>query len=393
MSAVEEKLNTQDKKRVGIFLDGTWNVVDNNTNVWRLYSLCAKVGSDGLRQTCYYTKGVGTLYGEKIRGGIFGYGFDSIIIETYEWLIQQFNEGDELFIFGFSRGAYAARSLAGFVAKCGILKPGSPIGVGELFARYKEGDEARTIHKLIEDRASGNLGATTLLENWMLAYSIPASISMVGVWDTVGALLGEKGDLETGLRIPIQNAFHALAIDEHRKPFKPTLWTQNFHLDRSLESQAAPRKIDHVEQRWFVGAHANVGGGYNSDLLPQLPLAWLMNKASALNFSFREMIRSDDAVYTAPIADSFKDFAYGAYYYLTLKKPFFRTIGADDIDMPHLKTVTVNETIDGSVFERWRRDKNYRPNNLQQWATGHKVDPATLTGAVRTKDPNSYLAN
>lgn len=132
------------KKRLCLFIDGTWNTVENNTNVWRMHSLCAENDKNGIEQLCYYTKGVGTSVGAKVSGGLFGLGINEIIVDAYEWLIQKYNDGDDIFIFGFSRGAYAARSLAGLIEKSGIVRPGSPIGVGELYERYKS-PGARTL--------------------------------------------------------------------------------------------------------------------------------------------------------------------------------------------------------------------------------------------------------
>jgi hypothetical protein len=93
-----------EKKRLALFLDGTWNVVADNTNVWRMKSLCAPVGTDGVRQLIYYNPGVGTQFGYKIRGGALGYGLDDVVIDSYEWLIDHYEAGDDIFIFGFSRG-------------------------------------------------------------------------------------------------------------------------------------------------------------------------------------------------------------------------------------------------------------------------------------------------
>ena len=94
------------QKRLAVFVDGTWNTVNDNTNVWRLKSLPAPKGPDGVEQLSYYSTGVGTAFGERVRGGMFGYGLTDEIIRAYEWLIEHYNIGDELFIFGFSRGAY-----------------------------------------------------------------------------------------------------------------------------------------------------------------------------------------------------------------------------------------------------------------------------------------------
>lgn len=126
----------QQKKRIAVFLDGTWNSVDSNTNVWRMRALCATKGTDGAPQIVYYSVGVNGFL-----GGVFGQGLDENIRLAYEWLIENYNDGDEIYTFGFSRGAYTARALSGLIAIDGILKPGSPNGVAELFKRYKKGDE------------------------------------------------------------------------------------------------------------------------------------------------------------------------------------------------------------------------------------------------------------
>lgn len=120
------------QKRLAVFLDGTWNSVDSNTNVWRMRALTAAKSKDGKPQLVYYEVGV-----NGVMGGVFGQGLDDNIRLAYEWLIENYNPGDEIFIFGFSRGAFTARSLAGLIAIEGILTAGAPIGVTELFDRYK----------------------------------------------------------------------------------------------------------------------------------------------------------------------------------------------------------------------------------------------------------------
>src|SRR5712675_1884787 len=172
----------QQQKRLAIFLDGTWNSVNSNTNVWRMRALCAAKSKDGRPQLVYYEIGINGFL-----GGVFGHGLDENIRLAYEWLIENYSDGDEIFIFGFSRGAFTARSLAGLIAKLGILKPGSPIGVAQLFGRYKRSDE-ETIGKLRELQDAGKLENITLEERWMLKYSQPAKIKVVAVWDTVGSL-------------------------------------------------------------------------------------------------------------------------------------------------------------------------------------------------------------
>jgi len=351
-----------------------------------LHSLCAKNDNDGKEQLIYYTKGVGTTRGEIIAGGIFGSGISTLIVDAYEWLIPRYCKDDEIFIFGFSRGAYAARSLAGLIAKSGIIQLGSPVGVGELYERYKD-PKARSLYALIDQNNSNSLGDVSILERWLLEHSIQAPITMVGVWDTVGALVGKYSYLETGLRLPIKNAYHALAIDEHRMTFKPTLYTQNFHLNIPSDNSQATRDISSVEQRWFVGAHANVGGGYNSDLLTQIPLRWLKMKAEAHGMKFVSELDMHDESYLADINNSYKEMLYGAYYYATLGNAYYRIIGAPKINTGAVETVTVNETIDKSVFERARRIPDYRPRNLSDWADRKGVKLDHIETSVRADDP------
>jgi uncharacterized protein (DUF2235 family) len=179
----------QQQKRLALFLDGTWNSVDSNTNVWRMRALTAPKSRDGKPQLVYYELGVNGFL-----GGVFGQGLDENIRLAYEWLIENYNDGDEIFIFGFSRGAFTARSLAGFIAIDGILKAGSPVGVTELFNRYKKGNE-ESIWTLKEKEAAGETSGLTEQEKWLLKYSQAVNVKVVGVWDTVGSVGIEAGNI------------------------------------------------------------------------------------------------------------------------------------------------------------------------------------------------------
>jgi uncharacterized protein (DUF2235 family) len=379
----------QQQKRLAIFLDGTWNSVDSNTNVWRMRALTAAKSKDGKTQLVYYELGVNGFM-----GGVFGQGLDENIRLAYEWLIENYNDGDEIYIFGFSRGAFTARSLAGLIAIDGILKAGAPIGVTELFDRYKKGNE-ESIWTLKEMETSGDISKLTEQEKWLLKYSQPANVKVIGVWDTVGSVGLAAGDipgisrsqfdyLQTGLRIHILNGYHALAIDEHRNDFAPTLWDVRHPKDPSaVIAQARP--LSGVEQRWFVGAHANVGGGYQTDLLAQAPLRWMMKKAESQGLSFRSEVNLDGDALKAPTADSYKSFAYGLYAWIS--RPLYRTIGSEPNVRDDGTHINVNETIDAGVFGRWRADPTYRPANLAEWAQRKKVNPTQLQTSVRADDP------
>jgi uncharacterized protein (DUF2235 family) len=376
------------KKRLALFLDGTWNAVGDNTNVWRLKSLCSPKSADGsTEQLAYYEIGVNGFL-----GGMVGKGLDKNITDAYEWLIDKYNPGDEIFIFGFSRGAYTARSLAGFIAKCGLLKPGAPLGVKQLYERYRRVDDT-TIWALFETQTASTLGVE---EQWMLKYSMRAPIKLIGVWDSVGALgipafsipgisRSTLGFLHTGLRLSIENGFHALAIDEHRRDFSPTLWTVRKPNDKNAKVAAA-RPLSSVEQRWFVGAHSNVGGGCKSDLLAQIPLRWVMKKASLHGLTFRNDVDLDGDALKADISDSYQDFMDGVY--CRVSKRYYRPIREPPLKKEDGTHTNVNETIDGSVFDRWKYVAEYRPPNLMDWAKRHQLDIAKLNNSVLADAPN-----
>jgi hypothetical protein len=222
-------------------------------------------------------------------------------------------------------------------------------------------------------------------------------IKLVGVWDTVGELgiplfsiqgisRSTLGFLTTGLRRPIDNGFHALAIDEHRRAFSPTLWTVRTSNNPDPDAPP-PRLLSSVEQRWFVGAHANVGGGYASDLLPQIPLRWIMNKASLHGLAFRNDVELDGDELRAQVCDSYREFMYGVYH--RFSPPYFRPIGEPPQQDQSGTNSNVNETIDASVFARWNNDANYRPPNLAEWATRLGVEISRLTNSVLADNPQN----
>ena len=383
------------KKRLALYLDGTWNEVSDNTNIWRFRALFSPKSADGCEQRAYYSAGLGTQFGEKIRGGLFGDGIDQAITSAYEWLIDNYADGDEIFIFGFSRGAYTARSLSGFISKCGLLQSGAPLGVNQLFKRYRRSGENTIWH--LKDEQSQGKADFSFEEDWLLKFSQAVPVKFVGVFDTVGALgvpfpgfhrlFGSAYEfLNTGLRQTNEFAFHAMAIDEHRKEFAPTLWSNQG------ATNAKPRPIERTEQRWFIGAHANVGGGCFNDPLAQLPFNWLARKAESLGLSFRPGFDAETNAANAPISDSYAEFMWGLYRLMTFFRPYYRPIGVAP-KAEGAGVTNINETIDGSVFERWRADTTYRPPALLAWAESKGVDPGAIISAVRTDDPKVMVAD
>ncbi|PVZ19553.1 MULTISPECIES: DUF2235 domain-containing protein [unclassified Pseudomonas] len=373
-------------KRLALFLDGTWNTVYDNTNVYRAKALC----NDSPEQRCYYSKGVGTQVGERLLGGLFGIGIDREVLKAYEWLVDNYEADARIYIFGFSRGAFTARSLAGFISICGLLKPGSPISLTQIFDRYRKGKAEHSI------RALANLPEEGLSQGdlWLKRYSRAIPIWFQGVWDTVGAVgiplpwlprvsSADFAFLETDLRINETHGFHALAVDEQRRAFAPTLWTK---VTEKYADNYPPRPLERVEQRWFVGAHANVGGGYPNDLLAQPPLQWLLRKAADHELVFNDQVILDGDEVKAKVEDSYAQMGGGLYRLLTLGRRWYRPIGAAPLETPTQSTAAINETIDASVFRRWREDPGYRPVNLQRWAQALQLDPAAVQSCLWAHD-------
>jgi uncharacterized protein (DUF2235 family) len=257
-------------KRIIFCADGTWDSAQNDTNVYSLFK-AIPIASD---QVPFYDDGVGadgTLI-EKLFGGAFGDGLFQKIKDGYTKIAHVYEQDDDIFIFGFSRGAYTARSLAGMIAVCGL--PTASFDntlVNAAFNAYRERDPNQR-KSLLAGLAPYNL------------YN--AKLKMVGVWDTVGslgipALLGAVdpilyGFLDTNLHPDVLNAYQALAIDERRREFPPTLWTPH--------APPVPRQV--LEQVWFCGVHCDIGGGYPETGLSDIALSWMMGKANSLGLQF-----------------------------------------------------------------------------------------------------------
>ena len=259
-------------KRLAIFSDGTWSKPSQDfpTNVVKLSRAILPVDGSGIEQRVFYHDGVGASGGwwRHFTGGAFGEGIDGIIKANYRFLIENYESGDELFLFGFSRGAYLARSTAGLIRNCGLLKPAHLDQFDAAYDLYRRRDEAS--HPRADEATA-----------FRAAYSWEPRIKFIGVWDTVGSLgipitplrfwtkeFYEFHDVQ--LSSWVDSAFQALAVDERRKPFAPTLWQGQ-----------ANAKDQILEQAWFPGVHSNIGGGYGDHSLSDLALQWLADKAQA----------------------------------------------------------------------------------------------------------------
>lgn len=271
-------------KRLVVCADGTWNEPGEKangqpcpTNVVKLaQAVCPSY--QGVVQVVYYHEGVGTHPGiDRILGGVMGVGLSRNIRDIYRFLVQNFEPGDELYLFGFSRGAFTARSLAGMIRKCGVLRKGRIDEVDDAFAFYRRSDVKPADAEAVA---------------WRTARSNVTRVKCIGVWDTVGALgipvtflrafaAKRYSFHDVALSTYVDNAFHALAIDEQRKPFLPTLW------DVQTPDPAHPQR---VEQAWFPGVHSDVGGGYSESGLSDAALKWMMDRAASCGLGFEPAI-------------------------------------------------------------------------------------------------------
>jgi uncharacterized protein (DUF2235 family) len=388
--------------RLALFFDGTWNTPENNTNVWRLQLMLADKGEDGVPQLKFYDEGVGTKWFDRLTGGAFGYGLSDNVRGGYRWLMEHYDPGDEIFVFGFSRGAFTARSLTGVIARCGLLKPDAPMSFAQIYERYRRGDTVRPIYRLKYLQKIGetqfDFEEQTILSH---CYYQRNFVKMIGVWDTVGTLGIPFGNIpgisrktlgfhNTHLSKIVQHSYQALALDEFRKPYWAVLWT-NFRPAKPNEADAEQVDNRHVEQRWFAGAHCNVGGGYRNDLLPQRPLAWIQEKAAACGLAFRSRVVVTDEDFAMRPCDSYKEFLRDLWKLLTFGKRYVRWVMCSPVQkQAHWKgrrkiedgwVETVNERIDLSVFRRCQLHKDYSPGSLVEWAQRKKLDLSAIIAA------------
>jgi len=270
-------------KRLIVCCDGTWNRPDHidqgvaaPTNVAKLALALADEDDAGNAQLFYYQAGVGTRRRERLLGGGFGVGLSRNVQECYRFLVDNYERGDKLYFFGFSRGAFTARSTVGLVRNSGILRPGNRARIKEAYALYRN-----------PDKDSEPKGIAAELFRRTYSHS-EVYVDFVGVWDTVGALgipidgfrppiLSRRWTFhDTTLSRYVLNAYHAIAIDERRRPFRPTIWVKK-----------DDAKDQTLEQVWFAGVHCDVGGGYRDPGLSEIPLLWMTEKARGCGLAFK----------------------------------------------------------------------------------------------------------
>jgi uncharacterized protein (DUF2235 family) len=368
-------------KRLVCCLDGTWNEdtsEDTLTNIVRLRRAIPEIGRDGVRQVVHYGVGIGTGYGGTVgfAVGAAGIEVDDRIRTAHAFLARYYEPGDEIYLFGFSRGAFEARSLGGLLTHVGIPKSDTDDVIDKAWALY-------------ENRLGQS--ASTDLAAFRAEARFPVAITCIGVWDTVGNLgnpMWSGGFVarqfafhDTSLPASVPVALHALSIDEERGPFRPILWT--------VPRGAAPPSHQHVEQVWFAGTHADVGGGWPEKDLSDISLVWMAERVSALTPLSIEVARLRSAPRPDPLGPQHAS-STGRIFKWSAWLPFIRVIeGRTAVigPMRHLFfrnwrtsasdpfVVPLNESIHESAIARYgkrvvekrpERDRQivYRPPNL-----------------------------
>lgn len=259
--------------------DGTWQTAEqqNPTNVSRLTKALAPTDANGVEQVPKYVPGVGSgPWWKRVPGGAAGVGLSADVLDAYCWLTTSYEPGDQIVLFGFSRGAFTARSLAGVISACGLLD------TSEL-----DEDEIRGRIEQVYDRGYRRRPPDPGWRDGLEFAFDPADpeqipVRFIGVWDTVGALgvpdhLGLVNLVDSPRRYEfhdvtlnphIRHGRHAVALDEFRGPFSPTLWS-------------APAPGQDLKQVWFPGDHSDVGGGHPQTGLSDGALQWMIDEVAA----------------------------------------------------------------------------------------------------------------
>lgn len=369
-------------KRIAIFCDGTWNRADakHATNVVKLSQALSFIDSKGVFQQMAYIQGVGTGRGtsklsrtiDKLGGGAFGWGLTANIEEAYRGLAFSYQPGDEIYIFGFSRGAYTARSLAGLIRSCGI-PPRSRISmVPDAINWYRSGKKNTHPNAVdsFEFRRGINADVVTSTKEaeWRRSNGfkegVMLNIAYIGVWDTVEALGVPRhykalarlfngkyrfhdADLSSGVRA----ARHAIAIDERRRTFPSAAWKNLPRLNGETTGDERP-----YLQSWFPGVHGSVGGGGDITGLSDNTLCWIATGAQNMGLEFENDLLNwhrDQRDYLAPLNNQSDP-----------KSGFFAKISAmmkKDRPGP-----IVGDTISDAARLRWKEHKApYRPATLE----------------------------
>lgn len=360
-------------KRIVSLIDGTWNEEGkgNDTNIAKLDPNYAKAGAplikpraaDGTRQIALYHEGVGSDPDllKHLLGGAIGIGLRKIVQDAYRHVAENYAPGDEMYILGFSRGAYAARALAGLIGASGIQTCANPADFDAIF------DAVWNHFQIDPDIRQGRKAASSSDQKKIETFNKVAAqstvdakprIKCVGVFDTVGsygvpagiglAALGRYftlaflgfHDTEIGSHIDV--GLHAVAVDERRRPFVPTFWT----------APKAKPPTTHVEQTWFAGVHCNIGGGYTDAGLSDHALIWMIARLQALTGLEFDTARVK-AVTRADLKGNIEDSAKGWWI---------------DETFPHGRVILSPDAIEHGLFFNTANSDEEHVNEKVHWS-------------------------
>ncbi len=329
-------------KRLIVCCEGTWQRLDSPdaSNVLKMTQSIQATDDCGIQQIVFYDQGIGTEGDliEQLGGGAFGWGIDQKIKAAYRFLCLNYHEGDEIYLFGFSRGAYTVRCLSGLIYCAGLLK-----------RQYIH--KAPQAYELYRDRHSTTKPSGEIAIAFRQNYGEHVPIHALCCWDTVGSLgipdliphfpldnlINRKYEFfDTQINRLVQNAFHAVAIDEVRKSFSVT------PMDRSDGATT------HIEQLWFVGDHGCIGGGSAATYgLSDITLEWMMQRVESLGLALNRQHLE------VPIKPDFN-------------LPFNNTpSGVFQFDGKVSRKIAGDiSALHETVKLRWQQDRHYRPENL-----------------------------
>ncbi len=300
--------------RITIFCDGTWNspTISEPTSVHKLHLTMVNDPAQG--QVSAYFEGIGTderfdgpvrKFFNKWGGGAFGWGLDAKVKQAYQFIAEVYRPGDEIYLFGFSRGAFTARSVAGMIRKCGIVSDTTTEGINAAFKLYRKPGAQNHPDKphILKERRRLSPDFATSQEDldWRGDGSALVDIAYVGVWDTVGArgipvsILGPVASLwnkqykfhDMALSSLVRSARHAVAVDERRLFYRPAKWDNLDDVgDKPGLNGGDTGPGRKYQQVWFVGTHSIVGGSAKDEQpLSVYPLMWIFEGARGLTQS------------------------------------------------------------------------------------------------------------
>jgi len=322
--------------------DGTWNrpeedsEKDHATNVLKI-ARAIKPNAQGVVQHVFYDWGLGS-YHSSVSAGITGKGIHKNILDGYRYIVQNYEPGNKIYLFGFSRGAYTVRALCGLINNCGIVKRPDAKLIENAWKIYKSNKKKHSPK-----------GEDAIQFRRQHCHQ-SRKVHFIGVWDTVGALgipfslMGllasndEFYDTKMGANVSITR--HALAIDEEREDFEPTVWK--------------PRPNVDLKQVWFAGVHSDVGGSYGPDkktgtCVSDTALLWMLDEAANAGLKLELHIKANltDGTF-APLHKSRK-------HVFRLKEPLHRDLVIDGVPTK----------VHPSVKARYETDTDYRPPKLK----------------------------